>query len=150
MMGLQRERRATCALYTDSFTNVEKGRKMNAMTLDAIRNRVFTIRQQAETDVDLPFRKEMREYKNSHIKPYIPFFSFGDRRKKAQEAVKEYEDRIQRITTKYQNHALIIEWTELQQKCPHIWGEWEEIDGPSEMRTCSVCYEKQHRWNFPE
>jgi hypothetical protein len=85
-----------------------------------------------------------------HQKPRVPFFSFGETRRRAKEEVKRYEEGLKAIQEKYQNHPLIQEWTKLQAQCPHNYSQWTEIDGPSEMRTCSVCGHKQHRWNFSD
>jgi len=120
------------------------------ISLEGITNRVFEIRQQKEKEVEIPFQREIEEYLRLNKKPRVPFFSFGEARRKAKEEVKRYEEGIKAIQAKYQNHPLIQEWAKLQEQCPHDYGLWQEIDGPSEMRTCSICYHKQHRWNFSD
>ena len=120
------------------------------ISLEEITNRVFEIRQKKKNEVDIPYQREIGEYQKTYTKPRVPFFSFGETRRKAKEEVKRYEEGLKAIQEKYQNHPLIQAWTKLQEQCQHNYSQWQEIDGPSEMRTCSICYHKQHRWNFSE
>lgn len=120
------------------------------ISLEEITKRVFEIRQIKKREIDIPFQRELKAYEKAHEEPHVPFFSFGEKRRKAKEEVKKYDRGLERIYKKYQNHPLIQEWEALQRQCPHNYGPWEEIDGPSEMRICKVCYHKQQRFNFDD
>ena len=120
------------------------------LSLEEITKRVFEIRQEKKEKVDIPYKKEIKAYKKEHPKPEVPFFSFGERRRKAKEKLRKYEKGLKKIHKKYQNHHLIQEWAELQKQCPHNYGPWKEIDGPYEKRTCHVCRHKQYRENFSD
>ncbi len=120
------------------------------ISLEEIASRVFEIRQKVRDEITPKGNQEIEEYKRTHEEPTKPFWPFGEKRRQYNQTIKECEQGLETIRQKYQNHPLTQEWAELQKKCPHNYGQWEEIDGPSEIRTCSVCYHKQHRWNFPD
>lgn len=121
---------------------------IETISLDAIKNRVFEIRQQTRDQLDPILRQEIKEYQQSHLKPSVPFFAFNNTKEKARKALKKYEEDLETIINKHNNHPLVQEWAKLQEQCPHNYDKWEELDGPSEIRICSVCYKKQQRWNF--
>lgn len=111
---------------------------IEAIALSEMQERVFTLRQRVKDEVDIPYKKEVEEYIKTHKKPFFSFTKKG----------KEYKEGLEAITKKYQNDPLVKEWGTIQEKCPHNYSPWEEVDGPSEQRRCSVCYHRQHRWNF--
>ena len=113
---------------------------MNTQTisLEEITKKASELRQRVRDEVNPAHNREVGEYRRNYEKPFWPF---GKKRRK-------YEQELETINESYQNHPLIQEWTALQEQCSHKYSKWEEIDGPSEQRECSVCYHKQHRLNF--
>lgn len=99
------------------------------ISLEEIIKRINEMRQRKKDEVDIPHQREITGYLKLNKHPKLSLFSFGEKRRNAEEEIRKYNGGLEAIDRKYQSHPLAQEWAKLQEYFPRVYINSETSGG---------------------